>query len=117
MNDSPSTAEERFAALVAALGSHPGVTWSGDDPHAKNRFGAAGLKIGGKIFAMLASGKLVVKLPKPRVDALVTSGDGERFDPRRDGRLMKEWLVAESTSQADWLELAREAMAFVGEQR
>ena len=70
-----------------------------------------------KIFAMLVKGKLVVKLPKPRVDALVASGDGERFDPRHDGRLMKEWLSVEPTSEEEWLPLAREAMEFVASQR
>ncbi len=70
-----------------------------------------------KIFAMLVKGKLVVKLPKPRVDALVASGDGERFDPRHDGRLMKEWLSVEPTSEEEWLPLAREAMEFVTSKR
>ncbi|MCI0632811.1 MAG: hypothetical protein L0206_02675 [Actinobacteria bacterium] len=33
-----------------------------------------GLRISGKIFAMLVADELVVKLPKDRVDELVTSG-------------------------------------------
>ena len=66
---------------------------------------------------MLVQGKLVVKLPKPRVDALIASGDGERFDPRHDGRLMKEWVAVESTSEEEWLPLAREAMEFVASKR
>jgi hypothetical protein len=37
----------------------------------------------------------------------------ERFDPRHDGRLMKEWVAVESTSEEEWLSLAREAMEFV----
>jgi hypothetical protein len=48
------------------------------------------------------------------VDALIAAGDGERFDPRRDGRLMKEWLVVAPSAEARWLALAREALAFVG---
>lgn len=44
-------------------------------------FGSSGLKVGGKVFAMLVKGKFVVKLSKERVNALVTSGDGEYFDP------------------------------------
>jgi hypothetical protein len=67
----------------------------------------------GKIFAMLASDDaFVVKLPKSRVDALVASGDGERFDPGH-GRLMKEWVAIEPTSEVEWLPLARDALAFV----
>jgi TfoX/Sxy family transcriptional regulator of competence genes len=72
-----------------------------------------GLRVGGKIFAMLVRGDLVVKLPRERVDALVAAGRGQAFDPRRDGRLMKEWLVFQGDDPS-WVDLAREAHAFVG---
>lgn len=62
---------------------------------------------------MLVRDRLVVKLPKARVDALVATGDGERYDPRQDGRLMKEWLVLNPNSQEDWLALSKEALEFV----
>lgn len=114
MNHPPITPEERFATIVGELLSHPGVTPPTDGTQAKKSFGSSGLKIHDKIFAMLVRDRLVVKLPKSRVDALVASGDGERFDPRRDGRLMKEWLVVDPASALDWLPLAREAMEFVG---
>jgi len=104
------TPEERYTTIVEALLSDSDVTQS-------KMFGSSGLSIGGKVFAMLVKGKLVVKLPKPRVDALVASGDGERFDPRHDGRLMKEWLSVEPTSEEEWLPLAREAMEFVASKR
>ncbi len=65
---------------------------------------------------MLVTRKLVVKLPKSRVDALVASGDGERFDPHHDGRFMREWLVLAPESGVTWLPLASEAAAFVGGQ-
>ncbi len=66
------------------------------------------------MFALLSSaGEYVVKLPKERVDDLVASGDGERFDPRHDGRVMKQWLVVKPTSKSEWLSLAKEAMGFV----
>ena len=55
----------------------------------------------------------MVKLPKGRVDALVASGAGERFDANR-GRPMKEWLEVRSESADEWLQLAREALDFVG---
>jgi TfoX/Sxy family transcriptional regulator of competence genes len=112
-----STPEARYAAIVAALISTPAVTSGVDEPRGRNRFGAAELKVGGKIFAMLVRGKLVVKLPRQRVDALIASGDGERFDPRHDGRLMKEWLVVEPSSHVEWLPLAREALAFVASRK
>ena len=102
--------ETRYEALVEDLLSHADVSLG--KPGRKG-FGSNELMIGGKIFAMLSNGKLVVKLPRLRVDALVESGDGERFDPRRNGRLMKEWLVLNPNSRLDWLSVAREAMEFV----
>ena len=107
------TSEERFAAVVEALRDNPGVTPPSDEPQAKRGFGSSELKVHNKIFAMLSRGTLVVKLPQARVDALVAAGEGERFDPRHDGRLMKEWLSLEPASEQEWLPLAREAMAFV----
>jgi hypothetical protein len=58
----------------------------------------------------------VVKLPKPRVEALVASEHGSHFDPGH-GRLMKEWLSVAPTSDVEWLPLAREALAFVAGKR
>lgn len=113
MEPSSITPEERFAGVVEELLNHPGVTPPSDGTQSKNKFGASGLKIHDKIFAMLVRGQFVVKLPKARVDALVASGDGERFDPRHDGRLMKEWIVIAPTSEVKWLSLATEAMEFV----
>ena len=109
MNHPPITPEERFAAIVEELLSNPDVT----PPSEGKGFGSSGLKIHNKIFAMLVRGKLVVKLPKPRVDALIAAGEGERYDPRHDGRLMKEWVTLEPTSEEEWLNLSREAMEFV----
>jgi hypothetical protein len=48
------------------------------------------------------------------VQALLASGDGERFNPRHDDRPMKEWVTIAPTYTGDWLPLAREAKAFVG---
>jgi hypothetical protein len=70
-----------------------------------------GLKVNGKIFAMFGRGKFVAKLPKHRVDELVSAGMGERFDPGH-GRLMKEWIAMGSGTE-NWLELAKEAYNFV----
>jgi hypothetical protein len=68
------------------------------------------LKLGAKIFAIVSEERLVVKLPKLRVDELVAAKSGTRFDPRKNGRVMKEWLVA--GPRADRLALAKEAHAF-----
>ena len=75
-------------------------------------FGSKGLKVARKLFAFSSSkGKLVLKLPKERVDALVSSGKGEYFDPGH-GRLMKEWIAIDLRARALWLRLAREALAY-----
>jgi hypothetical protein len=63
---------------------------------------------------MLVRGRLVLKLPAPRVDALIASGAGQRYEPG-PGRPMKEWVSLEPASADDsWLPLAREALDFVG---
>lgn len=111
MSQPTITPEERYVALVEEFLGEQDVEQSGKG------FGSDALKVRGKIFAMLSQGRLVVKLPRQRVDALVASGDGERFDPRHDGRLMKEWLALAPTSQVEWLSLAREARAFVAATR
>ena len=74
-------------------------------------FSSYGLKVNGKIFAMFGRGRLVLKLPKDRVDRLVSSGGAKRFEPR-PGRIMKEW-VALKNGEPDWIKLAQEAYAFV----
>ena len=109
MSHQLATPEERYAAIVEELLYNPDVT----PPSRGRKFGASGLKVRNKIFALLISGKLVVKLPKYRVDELVASGDGERWDPSKRGRLLKEWIVIDPTSDLEWLPLAQEAMDYV----
>jgi hypothetical protein len=102
------TAAERYTAIVKSFVGKRGVS-----AESGRGFGSSALKIDNRIFAMLASGdQFVVKLPRARVDAMVAAGDGERFDPRRNGKLMKEWLVVERRLEARWLPLAQEAFEF-----
>jgi hypothetical protein len=111
MDPAPGETDARFGAVVDALGRRPGVTYSAA---ASRRFGSTALKVHDKIFAMISSeGRFVVKLPKARVDALVGEGAGQRFDGNR-GRPMSEWLVVNAESGEVWLELAQEALDFVG---
>ncbi len=64
------------------------------------------------MFASLSKrGEFIVKLPRSRVDALVETGDGVRFDPGH-GRLMKEWLAVCPESPLAWESLANEALKF-----
>jgi len=100
----PVEIEPRFAPVVEAFAKDSHVTCG-------KMMASVGLKVNGKIFAMLVKGELVAKLPKDRVDALVATGNGHHFDPGH-GRLMKEW-VAVAPGKAPWLDLAREAHRYV----
>jgi len=104
----PASAEldPKFSAVLAAFAKDRSVT-SG------KMMASVGLKVNGKIFAMMVRGRFVAKLPKGRVDELVRSGLGEHFDPRKNGRVMKEWVVLNGT-KPPWIELAKEAHRFVG---
>lgn len=105
-------ADERWAALVETMLAEGAATY-GNESGPQRAFGSTSLKTGGKIFAMLVKDRLVVKLDRRRVDALVAAGQGERFDPGH-GRIMKEWLsVVETAPDDTWKELATEAEAFV----
>jgi hypothetical protein len=100
-----SGVDPRFAAVVAAFAKHRRVTRGGEG------FGSTGLKVNGKRFAFISSkGKFVAKLPRERVDELVSTGNGEHFDPGH-GCLMKEW-VAVDPRRADLVDLARAAHRF-----
>jgi TfoX/Sxy family transcriptional regulator of competence genes len=101
----PATVEDtKFAPVVEAF--------DGDKRVEQGRmFGSVSLKVNGKVFAMLVKGRLVVKLPRERVDALITSGSGDYFDPGH-GKLMKEWAAVSSASRS-WVPLAKEAYSFV----
>jgi hypothetical protein len=72
-----------------------------------------GLRISGKIFAMLVDDELVVKLPAERVRELTSTGVGRSFDPGH-GRLMKEWASVGPKAARRWRGLVEEARIFVG---
>ena len=103
MSLSNADADRRFDEVVKVFIRRRGVT-------AGVMMSSPGLKLGGKIFAMLCKGKFVAKLPRERVNKLVSNGDGERFDPGH-GRLMKEWFVA-TAPDLDWAALAEEAFEY-----
>jgi hypothetical protein len=100
-------AEGLFEDLVDELVGCPGVT----PPRGGSGFGRSALRWEKKIFAMLVRGRLVLKLPAPRVDALVAAGDGVRFDANK-GTPMREWFSLDPESELAWLPLAREALDF-----
>ncbi|MDW5598534.1 hypothetical protein VSS74_29505 [Conexibacter stalactiti] len=99
-----TTPERAFAEVEEVLLREPGTT-SGTG------FGSGpGVKVGGKIAAMLVGGRLVVKLPAARCRELIESG----AEPLRMGRrTMREWVTLGPDRRDEWLPLAREALAFV----
>ena len=109
-------AEERWATLIAKMLAASDATYGSTGSGLQRAFGSTSLKTNGKIFAMLVNGRLVVKLDRKRVDALVASGAGRNFDPGH-GRLQKEWLDVDSDSDQTWLDLATESEAFVAKRR
>ena len=99
--------EHRFDDLVDEIVAVAGVT----PPRGGGGFGRSGLRFQNKIFAMLVRGRLVLKLPAERVDALIADGEGVRFDANK-GTPMKEWFSLDPESGLGWLALAREALDF-----
>jgi hypothetical protein len=100
---------ELFSALCA---EYSGVTGVSLPEPGGRRFGSDALKINNRIFAMLAGGRLVVKLPRARVTELIETGRGEPFDAGKKTP-MKEW-VALTGDEAECRALVVEAQAFVG---
>lgn len=106
----------RFADVVERYLGVEGVTCPGTEPGARG-FGRGGLKVGGKLFAMVSQDRLIVKIPAERVDELVAGGDGDHFDPRKNGVAMREWLAVDPASTLDWHALTEEARAYVSSLR
>lgn len=105
----PHSVDARFAELVATMAGRDDVAMG-----TGNRgFGSGTLTVGGRIFAMISHGRLVLKLPGARVAELIATGIGTPFDAGK-GRPMKEWLaLTEAVSGELWQALAGEARAFV----
>lgn len=94
-----------FEAVAATLLPDPGVeegTGFGTNP---------GLRVRGKIFAILHDGELVLKLPAERCTALVEAGRARPFEIGR--RKMREWIRLAEVDEQEWLGLAREAREYV----
>ena len=105
----PDESELAFAKLAETLSKDPRV----DPPEmARSKgFGSKGLKVARKLFAFHSKGRLVLKLPSARVEALASSAAGQRFDPGH-GRVMKEWVAIDLGSMPLWPRFAREALEF-----
>ena len=69
------------------------------------------LKIKKKMFVMLNKGNYVVKLPKERVEELISSGEGLPYDPG-NGKIMKEWVIIPKEHSDKWIDYASEGKRF-----
>src|SRR5438874_11648189 len=83
-----------FSRVLSAFAADPALAHVAEDYASRalapsRAFGSNGLKVNGKLFALVSSkAEFVVKLPKARVQALVGAGVGRPFEPG-PGRLMK----------------------------
>ena len=69
------------------------------------------LKTRKKMFAMFSKGNYVVKLPKERVEELISSAEGQPYDPGT-GKFMKEWVIIPEEHSDKWIDYASEAKKF-----
>jgi TfoX/Sxy family transcriptional regulator of competence genes len=99
------TPEEFYDDVIAHFGS------DGEVEQAR-MFGASGLSVGRKTFAMLHRGELVVKLDPARCQGLVEGGIAGFFDPGH-GRPMKAWVSIGAAHAKLWTSLAAEARSYV----
>ena len=104
MVSDPSSAD----ALYRIVAQHHGVALGAPG---RRGFGTNALKVDGKIFAALSSGRLLLKLPTKRVEALVEAGFGDRFSTG-PGRIKKEWVTLALSSADEWVRLSEEAKAY-----
>jgi len=100
-----------FDALVEDLAGRADITVG-----TGRGFGSGTLQVDGRIFAIRRPDGVVLKLPADRVAALIEGGEGAPFDGGK-GRPMKEWVTLDERTRDRWLDLAREAVAFVARSR
>ena len=96
----------RLEALAAPFLERPDVDWG-------RMFNAIGLRVRGKVFAVVVStGGLMVKIPADRARERVSSGEVDTMVMR--GRALREWVVAPPDARdALWLELLEEGYAYL----
>jgi hypothetical protein len=78
-------------------------------------FGSIGLRVRGKVFAVVVStGGLMVKIPAARARERLAAGEVVTMVMR--GRALREWVVAPPDARdALWLDLLEEGYAYLDE--
>jgi hypothetical protein len=99
------TIDPRFAPVVAAFSRRSDVSLG-------SQGASLWLKANGRVFITFDQGRVTAKLPRERVDALVGQGKAERYDPCRNGKVMKEWVEV-GVGELDCVALAGEAYRFL----
>ena len=104
--DDPATREALFWALADTLLADEAIERS-------TMMGYPCLRANGAFFACVerGTGNLVVKLPAPRVQELVASGQALPFAP--NGRMFREWAAFPVPDRDEWKALLDEAKTFV----
>jgi hypothetical protein len=96
--------EELFDTIAAQYTRRRGVTfgrvWHND-----------GLTADGKLFAILISDRLVVKVPAAQAAELIDAAEGVAFEPH-PGRKLREWLVVRQFDAPTWQRLIADAHAY-----
>ena len=105
----PARAGITADALYRMVAQHHGITL---DAACGRGFGSNALKAGGRIFAALSNGRLLVKLPARRVEELIAARLGEPFSTGV-GRIKKEWVTLRPSSAEEWVRVSEEARRYV----
>jgi hypothetical protein len=99
-----------FEQVVEAMRNEYGVSRG---KSSSTTFRNCALQVDGKVFVKISStGQFVVKLSQARIDTLVATGAGLRFNANR-GRSAIEWLDVQATSVREWTDLAYEALEYM----
>jgi TfoX/Sxy family transcriptional regulator of competence genes len=109
MKQSATDADNLFSHISKTFLKSPNVTTA-------KMFGGTALKTSNKVFACFYKGKLVLKLPKEKVDDLVAAGGAVHFDSGT-GRPAKEWVAIDPSRGKEWLGLTSDAKKFVASSR
>lgn len=100
-----SAAQDLYAALAAAELAKPDVSTG-------RSLRSGTLTVGGKMFAFLDAGRLIVKLPAERAAGLIATTDAVPYEA--GGRLMREWVsIPLPEDPAEWETVLAEAYAHV----
>ncbi|MGH8240113.1 MAG: hypothetical protein ACREXP_24295 [Steroidobacteraceae bacterium] len=103
---SDDTAQQLFWTLASELQSHDSSLVEGTIMNGRC------LRVGKEFLALVdykGSG-LVVKLPRPRIAALIAAGLGQPFAPA--GRTFNEWVSVPKPDRSLWRTLLREGVVF-----